>query len=253
MDELIAYRQRHAAQYMERIKITQEQEEFRKKQEEEELERQRLENEHKQFIFKKFIDFIEANKQTLLTAISLGPVIDTLTSAIDVLKETKQVIGNMNEDDIKIKTMELFIAMNDNQNTTVTLGSHEQVDNSQLVRNLMNQLLKSSGVLNDDEEDLQLEIEMDCSKDEELAVQLTFEQPNFYEHPPMPRRRTRQPRVRTNNHEPNEQGEIIPNVAPRRRGRPPRVQGNTENQITTENRRPRQRRRPAQNNLVNQE
>jgi hypothetical protein len=100
-------------------------------------------------------------------------IVKQLEGVSDKIKKVRESETNHNvSEDIHDKVLKLFDSVN-SANATVFLNNSAHIEASNKIHRLMTHMLYECGMLqSDDTNSLDVEIDMDCSKDEELARQL---------------------------------------------------------------------------------
>lgn len=197
MDGLEDYRARHRQQYLQRenalAKAREVEElaalEIKKKEEEAELERLRQLQQ---------VEDAFGNISALITNVCLQTTIEQIRDTVTIIRDTvteQQEILSQDKTRFTQLGLNLLEVINNNEHTKTNFNNPHQVIVSKSIQNAVKTVLSACGVIIGDE-DLEVDFDMDCSRDAEMARQLA-EQLNSR---PVPRTRAtappRPPRIR---------------------------------------------------------
>ena len=178
------YRQRHAQKYQERLSAKEEAE--RKIQEE--LER-------RQSICKNVIAHLEGAVISVLQASSALELVDVLHGVSFHLQESREIWQQDIPEYVRSSVMDVLEHVNTNTQIVISYARETDVQASREIQRTMKEILCMCSILANDEEDLDMDIAMDCSMDEEMARRLADEETTRpYIRQPRQQRQPRQPR-----------------------------------------------------------
>jgi hypothetical protein len=172
------YRRKHAEQYMKRMKEQEEARMLELQKEQERLEAQRIEEERVRKVVDTVVQSLERTATAILIADSPIPISHSLSHTFEVVKEHFDTwsASETNKTIVNTQVIQLFENINTNQTTVVNLNKADETIASRTIQNVMKELLKLCGI----DDNLAVEIDMDCSRDEELARQLAATNPFTY-------------------------------------------------------------------------
>jgi DNA polymerase III delta prime subunit len=177
------YRAKQHAQYLERERLRIEAEQIEKDllESAENEAREKLERATKILIdCQEQITGIRQHTSMVTIRKSVDTILETITENKDILE--KDALGEI--------AMSVVDAINNNNNTITNLNIQQHMDISRQVQTTIKKLLLLCEVIQDTEE-LDVDYDMDCSRDEEIALQLSRQQLIDTNDPPPRQRRPR--------------------------------------------------------------
>lgn len=203
MTDLAAYRARHAAMYQQRLFEEDQvrQEEQRKIEEEKRI--LELEEARKQEEIKQSINGIRDLLMDIEQTVDIGGITDSIqayNSNHDALPDTP---------DIKATALDILQSIN---NRSLSVDMHQDAHLVTNIKAAVGVLLHKAGVLASEDEEIDLQIDMDCSRDLWMAIQLDNE---INARGPMPQPRPRRARAQRKTDEAIPiQPDTAPTIAP---------------------------------------
>lgn len=158
------YRRKHAEIYLQR-----------QKEREEEERRIQEEEQRKDMYVQELTSSLQNAVAECPTMVSLTQVLDMLRALMHLLQQEPDVWRARMEDEVRLHVMDILQAINGNVALRVSFSSILEVQLSRDIHSTMNAILKTTNIIQAAEEDLSVEIHMDCSRDEEIARQLQEE------------------------------------------------------------------------------
>lgn len=158
------YRKLHAQRFLER----QQAREAEERKVKEEIERRRN-------ICDTVTDKLDNVANAISSALNTLDIVDQLHSISYHLEKTTDVWQVEMSDYVKTAVMNLLERINGNTNVLISYTSDVDIEASKEIQRTMKHLLHMCNILATEEEELDMDISMDCSLDEEIARRLAEE------------------------------------------------------------------------------
>jgi hypothetical protein len=151
-----------------------------------EKEREDAEMKAKQLV-ESFLEQVITYSNLVATAENIDDIIGILTQLSDYLRESSSV-GVLQHESLPGIGMVILETINTHPNIHINVHNRDMVEASQRLNLLVKEVLTQLGV---DTEGMDLELDMDCSRDEQLARELQMNGAGPSQPPPLKRKRGR--------------------------------------------------------------
>jgi hypothetical protein len=163
MEQLADYRLKHSQKYQERVEL-------------ERLEEKRIKDEqdHLEYIISTVIENLINTNNNIISTNSPTEMANILHNGLGVVREYQDVWKTNEVAFMQIKqlVMELLESVNNNLKTVINFSKEEEVIASIGIKDFMKEYLRLTDVIGEEDEELKIEYDMDCSNDENYAKYL---------------------------------------------------------------------------------
>jgi hypothetical protein len=224
MDLLSDYRAKHAMEYNNRIKLEQQ----KTQQSAEEIAKENERLIHIRNFNSAYIRNLEKIAVMLLVCESVVLMKTYIENLTTIINENIDKWNNEKDPEMmkQLTSSVLMILENVNNNTfyKINFNNTQEIEASNIIKMHMKNILNAVGIIQDENEILDVQYDMDCTADEEYARQLFAEEQQRHNNnlPPQGNRRQRRAAAAAIPILPTQPNTNGTDIVPRRRGRPRR-------------------------------